>query len=87
MLNSFENTKTGYYLIRESRNDVNAYTLSLCSGSQIYNYRIIRLSDTGEYCFGGPSGEEGSHTRFDTMKELIEHYEQTPVRVVFTRPS
>ena len=52
---------------------------SALHGNQIYNYHIIRLPDTREYCFSGPSGEEGSHSQFDTMRQLIEHNEQMPV--------
>ena len=71
----------GNYLIRESRNALNAYTLSLCSRQQIMNYRIIRHPETGEYAFEGPSDGENPDERssFKTMLELIGHYEQTPV--------
>lgn len=81
VLQRIDRMKTGNYLIRESRNISNAYTLSLCANGQIYNYRIIQ-STNGDYCFEGPKGQEPSdeHTKFTTLRALIEHYSQNQVR-------
>ena len=72
----------GNFLIRESRNTDNAYTLSVWNESKVMNYRIVYKERVG-YSFQDPQSEEGepspSHQIFSTLVELINHHSETAV--------
>lgn len=72
----------GNFLIRESRNVNNAYTLSLYFQGKVMNYRIIYEEDTG-YSFQDPesTSEEPapSHQSFPTLIELVAHHKEVAV--------
>ena len=58
----------GHYMVRESRNVDNAYTLSLCHGNRVLNYRIVRHGD-GQLCLQDPNTETDSNTSADQIDE------------------
>ena len=68
-------------MIRESRNEDDAYTLSLCHDRKIKNFRIVRCREDGMLSFKDPvdpedgsSPEEEEHLSFHTLFDLISHH-------------
>ena len=78
-------------MVRESRNEDDAYTLSLCHDQKIKNFRIVRSSEDGMLSLKDPEGsEDGSsheegeeHLVFHTIRELIERHFHRKVRLVW----
>ena len=73
----------GNFLIRESRNTDDAYTLSLCFRGKVMNYRIVYDKEEG-YSFQDPQTEDGEssgtlHQTFPTLMGLITHHQKTAV--------
>ena len=76
-------------MVRESRNEDDAYTLSLCHDQKIKNFRIVRSREDGMLSLKDPEGsEEGnSHedgeeqSTFRTIQDLIEHHCHRKVRL------
>jgi len=74
----------GNFLIRESRNQHSAYTLSLCYNGSVMCYRIAYDPKEG-FSFQDPNSEEeghGSaecHKLFPTLLDLVQHHEKVTV--------
>jgi hypothetical protein len=75
----------GNFLIRESRNMDNAYTLSVWYQSKVMNYRIMYKEEVG-YSFQDPhldgAAPGPSHQPFSTLMDLIEHHKRVAVSFV-----
>lgn len=74
----------GNFLIRESRNTDNAYTLSVWYQSKVMNYRITYKEGVG-YSFQDPQSDNGepgpSHKPFPTLVDLVNHHSRVLVSV------
>ncbi len=81
MLNKNGMMTDGNFLIRESRNQHSAYTLSLCFQGSVMSYRIVYSPEEG-YLFQDPNNrgtEAETHKVFTTLLELIDYHKEFTV--------